>query len=598
MSTTSIIRNVFRPRRRALAAGVVIAFMSPLTAAAGGLQAVGDPARGGTRDVPGGYASWAALFAVQGRMNNEAQHLQAVAGQSGASGFAGAIAAPDDHALAVYWHGGLSREAQAVLARSTVPVTVRPAPYTASEVQAEADRIVARIQRTPGPIVTSVAAPQDGTGVRVTISGTQTDAAGIRRQLGPTRVPLTIITGGQPEQEVTGGQPEQEVTGGPPPSTRLNDPSAGGALMVPVCTLGFTIHRNGQNQMLTARHCFPKGSGSDRSTLTGTKFGTLGSAPVVNGGITVDAAAIKPLNGTKFQGTVWRGVDGSSKAANQFTTRVRTAAIPKVGNFVCTSGARSGEICNIKVTDHFDSYVAKGPDGATRFGPGWQAQQRTSNTPAAGQGDSGGPVYLDDHSSGGVTAVGIISSGTVEKPCQGFKNRFCFRNLTFVGIDDALHALGNAAIVTSSGNKTLPADTQPATPPRPGRPIHDELIDATGLAIGVNAQNHQLVATRDLNASGDEWVFISAGNGLWNIHSASFPGFLEDLHNNSLNWRLVDLGNGWVQIVNTADGDLGCLNTAFLNHQTGRCNAADPAQRFQLVPVESDDHDTATPYPS
>jgi len=601
-----IIKNVFRSRRRTGVAAVVavIAFMGSLAAAApmGGLPAAGGTAGGGAGDVPGGYASWAALFAVQSRMNNEAQLLRAVAGQSSASGFAGVIAAPDEHALVVYWHGGLSPEARAVLAQSSVPVTVRPAPHTASEVQAEAERVVAGIKRTPGTIVTSVAVPPDGTSVTVTISGTQADVAGVRRQLGATTVPLTIVTG---------GQPDQELSGGPPPRSRWNDPSAGGAAMAPSCTLGFTIYRNQQHQMLTALHCFPKGSGSDRYTINdkggqGSKFGTLASVPAVNRGITVDAAAIKPVAGTEFRGYVWRGVNGDATGRGQSKMRVSGAAVPQVGNYVCTSGARSGEICNIKVTERFDSYIAEGPDGKTLYGPGWQALA-PSGTSAAGRGDSGGPVYLDNQRepgsgpSGGVTAVGIISAGTVRKPCKGVQGRFCFRSLTFVGIDDALHALGNAAIVTSNGNKTFPSRTRPATAPQPGYPIHDELIDANGLSIDADLKVG-LIPTPNIAAPGDEWVFTGAGNGSWNIRWAQVNIWLEDfgpngqVFPNGQNWRLASLGDGWTQIINAADGR--CLDTAAAIGQLTRiCDSADPSQRFQLVEVESDDHDTATPIP-
>ncbi|POM23593.1 hypothetical protein BTM25_47480 [Actinomadura rubteroloni] len=552
-----------------------------------------------TPDVPGGYRSWAALYAFQARLDKEAARVQSVPGQNASDGLAGVVADPDAHALTVYWHGARPVALRAVLAKARVPVTVRTAPYTAARLQSAADRVVARVRRQPASMVTSVAKLPDGTGLKVGISGTRADAGRVRRELGDPAVPLTIVPGTQAQQVMAG--------------SRWNDLTAGGSLMVaPVCTLAFAIRRAGQAQMLTAHHCFGVGDTNYRydtndSGQAGNRFGVLDSPTFVRNGATVDAAAIRNLSKNAFQPYVWRGTNGSASGDGQFKAKVVGAATPQIGNYVCTSGSRSGEICNIKVVERVDTYLASfGTDGKkTLYGPGWTGQQKTSGKSSAGRGDSGGPVYLDNQSSpgsgppsGGVTAVGVISAGSVSKPCQGVQNRFCFRNVTFVGIDDALHALDNAAIITTNGDKTFPAGTRPGTVARPTYPVHEELVDAGGLSIDVSGNN--IVATTDLNAPGDEWVFTDAGDGWTNIRSSLGTGALADADDagnlipDSYKWKFTDLGDGWTQIVNF---DGRCVSTKTLGHQAAACDASDPAQRFQVVEVESDDHDPATPVP-
>jgi len=124
---------------------LIVAVSAMLALAGAAVAAL--PGRSAARDtstVPGGYSSWAALFTVQDKMNTEAELIRDVPGQSRASGLAGVIAAPEQHTLMVHWHGVPSPELEAVLAKSAVPVDVRPAPCPANELQAQANRIVAR----------------------------------------------------------------------------------------------------------------------------------------------------------------------------------------------------------------------------------------------------------------------------------------------------------------------------------------------------------------------------------------------------------------------------------------------------------------------
>src|SRR4051812_43734085 len=51
--------------------------------------------------VPGGFASWRALFAEQDRLNAAAGEITAARGE----GFAGVVVAPEARRLTVYWKG-------------------------------------------------------------------------------------------------------------------------------------------------------------------------------------------------------------------------------------------------------------------------------------------------------------------------------------------------------------------------------------------------------------------------------------------------------------------------------------------------------------
>jgi hypothetical protein len=76
-----------------------------------------------------------------------------------------------------------------------------------------------------------------------------------------------------------------------------------------------------------------------------------------------------------------------------------------VGQFVSYSGGRSGEVPGNRITHLTVEYVGVGTYGD-------QARTvQTSGTPAAGNGDSGGPVFAID-SNGQFRAAGVISGTT------------------------------------------------------------------------------------------------------------------------------------------------------------------------------------------
>jgi secreted trypsin-like serine protease len=72
--------------------------------------------------------------------------------------------------------------------------------------------------------------------------------------------------------------------------------------------------------------------------------------------------------------------------------------------------------------------------------------QRTDGTTAAGQGDSGGPVYAQTSNPYEIVAKGIISAGDGASPvpCAGdaSNGRECFSSIYWISINNALSDFG------------------------------------------------------------------------------------------------------------------------------------------------------------
>ncbi|MER6633907.1 hypothetical protein ABT301_37875, partial [Streptomyces sp. NPDC000987] len=111
------------------------------------------------------------------------------------------------------------------------------------------------------------------------------------------------------------------------------------------------------------------------------------------------------------------------------------------GNLVCASGSRTGEVCNLRVTDTIVSYQAS--DGVVR-GPVVIAVSESGKA-AIGPGDSGGPVYQplpdSEHFKDVVEAKGIISGAEVtydSSHCADPAQVWCGAEIYYVDIIDAL----------------------------------------------------------------------------------------------------------------------------------------------------------------
>ena len=101
-----------------------------------------------------------------------------------------------------------------------------------------------------------------------------------------------------------------------------------------------------------------------------------------------------------------------------------------VGNWICTTGASTGEHCSIQV-DAVNVTIW----GTVKT---IMASHLTGGV-AAGKGDSGGPVMVHQWFGDGVYALGTISAGSGQVSCPaGAPSSMCFETVYYVGILTAL----------------------------------------------------------------------------------------------------------------------------------------------------------------
>ncbi len=121
---------------------------------------------------------------------------------------------------------------------------------------------------------------------------------------------------------------------------------------------------------------------------------------------------IDPVGGT--DGRVFGGKYNATPGSSRYSLRVAGSSNNNTGDSVCTSGANSGEHCNLIITADAALWSCNGYTCS-----GSRAQPATSTAAAIG-GDSGGPVYAN-RSDGRVTARGIISAVDTPAACPSYR---------------------------------------------------------------------------------------------------------------------------------------------------------------------------------
>jgi hypothetical protein len=165
------------------------------------------------------------------------------------------------------------------------------------------------------------------------------------------------------------------------------------------CSTGFAARYNNAPAMLTAAHCGPVGTAFYNGPRSNNTYSLMGNAVYSNDA--TDVAAIGVTGASNFINV------GSALAPTQLY--IGGWASPIVGQYLCQSGSYTGETCGLRVVDTGQSVCRswflwictswQGPlaDVVNWAGPGAYS---------AGHGDSGGPVYLRQGSSG--TAIGLV----------------------------------------------------------------------------------------------------------------------------------------------------------------------------------------------
>jgi hypothetical protein len=319
--------------------------------------------------VPGGFATWADLFATQDKLNAAANRIL----QTDSTGYAGIVAAPESRQLRVYWKGSVPAAVTSLVGQLGVPVSFLPARFTQRELVAEAQRLAADAR-------VATAAPEvDGSGVEITVTTTRGTSADV---LSTARVPLNVTTGQRPQNMFSRQNDIPLFWGG----SRYNTPVGG-------CSNGFALSVPGAPNVyeISAGHCGNNGQGATipgQPSPTGTIVGDVNAR---------DTLAINYPAGV--YGAIYNGPWNSSTAVG-----VGGAVADFVGNFICTGGASSGEHCGIQV-QAVDQFINVG----IIIGPETRAALPAGQC-AVAPGDSGGPAY-SYRSDGRVNARGTISAG-------------------------------------------------------------------------------------------------------------------------------------------------------------------------------------------
>jgi hypothetical protein len=275
------------------------------------------------------------------------------------------------------------------LGGAPVTVNVHPAKFSRAEMIAASKRIIAdaRALADLHVGVEAIGPSVDGSGLDVTVFATDDAAVEGAAAILRTRYGNVV---GTVHGSATKPSDDDLYFGG----FRFNDYPAwyGGDRIMTAsgggCTSGFAATYNSAPAMLTAAHCGPVGTAWYNGPRSDGSWKFLGTTNSSNA--STDVATI--------------GVSSTSLSINvgydpQWPTQlyISSWATPVVGQYLCQSGSYTGERCWLKVVDT-TQYVCTGwtlwwcsnwtgpfADAISAYG---------SASPAAGHGDSGGPVYL------------------------------------------------------------------------------------------------------------------------------------------------------------------------------------------------------------
>ncbi|MEV6982391.1 hypothetical protein AB0M95_14170 [Sphaerisporangium sp. NPDC051017] len=341
-----------------------------------------------TGKVPGGFASWTDLLATQEKLVKAADRITTAAKTQGGAGYAGIIAAPENHELRVYWKGNTPDRIGDLVGelRKDVAVSVLPAAYSARELERE----MSRLTHKAGNAITSIAPNADGSGL--TVSGA--DAGLTRSAVADATVAVTVETGVKPAL-ASRWDDSPPWWGG---AAWRNANTGGG------CSTGFGVVYGGTTRILTAGHC-----GDIGQTATDPTGEVIG--PVSGDNNSYDVALI----GTSAGGRVFNNNAGSTSP--EFSNPVIGTSSSYVGLWVCTSGAYSGTNCSVQVQQVGVTINV----GYLIFNT--VRAEHSARTNAVGQGDSGGAVQVvNSANTSQVYAAGVntaIDTSTAV-PCTGY----------------------------------------------------------------------------------------------------------------------------------------------------------------------------------
>jgi len=305
----------------------------------------------------------------------------------------------DRSSLVLYWYGDIPSFVEELIERQPdVKVEIRETEFQPGVLRKVMREILAENEN-----VTAVSMNPDGSGIQVFLAGAPQNQRNRSLVNYFSDLPFPV---------------QVEYGSFSPANSRQNDRTfrLGGARInmiedsriVGRCTSGFAALRpNNESVMITAAHCGPDGSwwgAVDMTNATFTPWGNISARTA-----RYDAAIISSPNGWA-QPFIWVNAWDSASVIP-----IHGVLAPRIGDEVCMSGSFSGLVCGNLVENTKEYYLSSNPQVSVS---GFISRQ-LDNVPAAGNGDSGGPVFRVVNSR--FYAIGIISAIPLDSPpvCQG-----------------------------------------------------------------------------------------------------------------------------------------------------------------------------------
>lgn len=426
--------------------GVVVLASTALTGPAWSSSTSPKPT--GPYTAPGLTPAVRAAMQAQIPMIALGDSLRATA-DTASGGFGSLTLDPDHNTVNVYWDGAMPASASQAIdtaRKQGITVSVGSSPYTMNQLQAETKRMEKQFMGSAAPKtgahVVDAVMKNNASGLDVDIAGTPAGldlvkSSPIPGLVGAVHLELHAVAP-HPAQFDTRAAPTPHYNGGQ--LLVMTSPTSGN-----MCSSGFGISDGssanggaGRRYLITAAHCGWADFYTGNTAVYGSGSSYIGRTSAMNS--TDDVQLIS----TGSDQWVWDG-PGIDNEPAQYVKAVSSAGSPFPGEYICSSGAFTGVICGINV----DTYAGTGARVASH---------QMYGAPAAGHGDSGGPVFTSvdgwhtDQALGTVDGCGWYSA----YPCQylhcpaGYWNNSgqraysdgCSIELDFIDIYRALKDLG------------------------------------------------------------------------------------------------------------------------------------------------------------
>lgn len=353
------------------------------------------------------------------------------------SGLAGISADPGRGHVLVYWKGEVPAAVRDTVAAQGGKII--PAVYSEHELLEAAHRVVSAqgAHRAGDGQIAEIGPLPDGSGLSASVTGHSADVPALSK----AGVRVSVTTGAR-LMTLAGRQ----VDASPYSSgATFHWDNAG---LTYRCTTGIPVLHNGSRKMLTAGHCGSNGLSIKRSD--GVAWGTVNND--VNGR---DTMLISPGRSVSISSSIYHGTHSSN-----LKKPINGAALDSyVDTLVCTSGAKTGEHCNIRIKQKNVTISVAGLDGIVYPIFPMVKAEHDNHTVAVGQGDSGGPVVAMD-SMGPAPFfpgdfVNVYPMGTISAidtntsvPCGSVDGgpTTCAWRMYYAGILDSLAFYGATAV--------------------------------------------------------------------------------------------------------------------------------------------------------